>query len=331
VSRVVAVVLNWNGGARTLAGLRALEECGARDLRVIVVDNGSTDGSPDAVASEFPRVRLVRLPSNLGYCEGNNAGIREALAEGAEYVLLLNDDVAVEPGFLGPLLAAATADPRAGALGPKVVLADAPDTIWAVGGSISFGPNTTRLLGHRRRDDGAFDRAGEVDYVPGCALLLRAQALRQVGGFDPAYFAYMEDVEFGVRLRRAGWRSIVAPASRVRHAPSSSTGGGYGRARKYANAVNQVRFLRRHGTPLSWIAFLLFDVLGLPVALARELLRRGGRPDAVLAKARGLLDGWRDRRVSAGTFGTERGSGSVGGSGTTSASGGSGARPPRGA
>jgi len=301
VSRVAAVVLNWNGGEGTIRCLRALAASGARGLSTIVVDNGSTDGSPDAVAREFPSARLIRLPENRGYCGGNDAGIRDALASGAAFVLLLNDDVFVEEGFLAPLLEAAAADPRAGALGPKVLREDAPETIWAVGGSFAFGPNTTRLRGFGRHDDGSLDRGREVDYVPGCALLLRAEALRQVGGLDAEYFAYMEDVDLGVRLRRAGWRSIVVPASRVRHAPSSSSGGGYAPARKYANALNQVLFLRRHGTPRQWLAFAVFDVLGIPVAFAREALRRGN-PSAVLAKARGLLDGARGRRVTAATF-----------------------------
>src|SRR6185436_1539020 len=107
------------------------------------------------------------------------------------------------------------------------------------------------------------------------------------------YFAYMEDVDLGLRLRRRGARLAAVPASVVHHSPSSSTGGGYTRARKYANAVNSVRFLRKHGTPRSWCAFWMFDVAGLFVAWAREGLRRGGDPGAVFAKGRGILDGLR--------------------------------------
>lgn len=300
--RVVAVVLNWNGGARNLACLSSLLGSGAEDVEVLFVDNGSTDGSPEAVARAYPSIRQIRNGKNLGFCEGNNAGIREARARGAEFVLLLNNDVVVERGFLGPLLEAAGREPRAGALGPKMLLAEKPDRIWAAGGEIAFHENGTRLRGFGKRDESGFEETEEVDFIPGCALLLRTEAIREVGLLDPDYFAYVEDVEYGTRLRRAGWKVLYVPRSRIYHDASASTGGGYGAARKYATAVNEVRYLRRHGKPRGWAALALFDLLALPLALVREALRAEGNPAAVLAKGRGLLDGLRGRRVSAETF-----------------------------
>ncbi|HET6204996.1 MAG TPA: glycosyltransferase family 2 protein [Planctomycetota bacterium] len=300
--RVVAVVLNWNGGARNLDCLTSLLASGGGDLEVLFVDNGSTDGSPEAVARAFPAVRQIRNGANLGFCEGNNAGLREALAGGAEFVLLLNNDVVVERGFLDPLLEAAAREARAGALGPKMLRADAPGTVWAAGGRLALRENGTRLLGHGRPDDGSFDAPSAVDFIPGCALLLRSQALRDVGLLDPSYFAYVEDVELCARLRRAGWKVLYVPGSRIRHEASASTGGGYTAARKYAMALNGVRFLRGHGGARAWASWILFDVLSLPLAAAREALRRGGNPRAVGAKARGLLDGLLGRRVTAGAL-----------------------------
>ena len=302
MSRVVAVVLNWDGGARNLTCLASLLESGAEGLEILFVDNGSEDGSPEAVARAFPAVRQLRNGGNLGFCEGNNAGIREALARGADFVLLVNNDVVVERRFLAPLLETAALEPRAGALGPKMLRADKLDTIWVAGGEVAFHENGTRLRGFGKKDVGAFDEPREVDFIPGCCLLLRAETIREVGPLDVDYFAYVEDVEYGTRLKRARWKILYVPASRIYHDASASTGGGYGAARKYAIAVNEVRYLRRHGEARGWAALAIFDFLGLPLALAREVFRAGGNPAAVLAKAKGLLDGLRGRRVTAAVF-----------------------------
>lgn len=298
MTRVVAIVLNWNGGARNLACLSSLLAAGAEGLEVLFVDNGSADGSPEAVARAFPSVRQIRNGANLGFCEGNNVGLRAALASGAEFVLLVNNDVIVERGFLSPLLEAAAREPRAGALGPKMLRSDAPDTIWAAGGSLAFRENGTKLRGHGRKEAGAFEEGEAVDFIPGCALLLRARAVAEVGLLDPEYFAYVEDVEYASRLAASGWKVLYVPAARIYHEASASTGGGYGAARKYATALNEVRYLRRHGGAKGWAAFLLFDLLALPLVFAREILRPGGNPRAVLAKGRGLLDGLRGRAVT---------------------------------
>ena len=299
--KVAAIVINWNGLADTRRCVRSLLDASGSP-RVVVVDNGSTDGSGDMLRAEQPAARHIRLEKNLGFCGGANAGAEAAIAEGADALLFLNNDAWVDPNFLAPLTAELERDPKIGATGSLVLFGDDPTKIWCLGGRIRFRENVSELLGFGAPRDSAPKEPLDCDYLPGCAILVRTPLFRAVGGFDPEYFAYMEDVDFGLRLRGAGARMRAVPASVVYHLPSSSTGGGYSRARKYANAVNSVRFLRRHGTPLRWVAFWVFDVIGLSFAWVRELLRRGGDPGAVCAKGRGILDGLRGAHVSAETF-----------------------------
>lgn len=302
-------MINWNGLEDSRRCLRSLASARG-PLDVVVVDNGSTDGSGEVLAREFPSLHFVPLTENGGFCAGANAGARAADRLGAEAYFFVNNDAWVDPGFLAPLVKTLDGDPRTAAAG-SLVLFEGGDRIWCIGGRIRFRENVSELIRFGSPVSAAPREPFDCDYLPGCAVLVRAEAFRQVGGFDETYFAYMEDVDFGARLREAGHRLRAVPASIAYHRPSSSSGGGYSRARKYANAVNSVRFLRRHGGALRWLAFWLFDVAGLPAAFVREALRKGGDPGGVVDKARGLRDGLRGARVDARAFERRRGKGAA--------------------
>jgi hypothetical protein len=290
-----AVVVNWNGGAQNLACLRSLVAQGLAEERIVFVDNGSSDGSPQRVATEFTRVCLLCNAANLGYGYGTNRGIEHALARGAERVLLVNNDVTLPPGALAGLEAALAAG--AGIVGPRVLFLRQPERVWAAGGVLTFRTNLSRLIGHKELDGPAFQVTREVDYVPGCAMLVARAVFERTGLLDGAYFAYHEDLEFCWKAKQAGFAVRVIGALAVYHDAHSSTGGGYNPLRKYMMAVNTVHFLRRHGTPGRWLSFWLHDVLSLPFVLVYRGLRGEGR--SVLAKARGTLDGLRGRAVTA--------------------------------
>jgi GT2 family glycosyltransferase len=294
--RIFAVVVNWNGGAETLRCLRSLEEQGAALERILVVDNASTDGSRNEIARLHPRVELIDSGANLGYGGGNNLGFARALERGAEAVLVVNNDVTFDRGAV-ERLAQPFGDAALGCAGPRVVLRDDPRRVWAAGGLLTWKQNLSTLRGFGQADGAEFEREVDVDYVPGCALLVRREVLERIRGFDERYFAYTEDVDFGLRARRAGFRSACIGSARAYHAPSSSTGGGYNPRRKYMMAVNSIWFLREYAGLREWLMFALYDVASLPFALVDGLCR--GQAKAVLAKALGLWHGLRGRRVTA--------------------------------
>lgn len=216
--RVTVVVLNWNGLGDTLECLESLAGLDYPRYRVLVVDNGSTDGSPVAIRQRFPDVEVIETGENLGYAGGNNVGLRYALAQGADYVLLLNNDTVVAPDMLRWLVEAAEKDPRVGVAGPMIYYHDQPEVVWSVGGGIDWRRGQTWMIGLDEPDDGRFGtEPREVDFITGCAMLVRAAALREAGLLDERFFLYYEEVEWCVRIRRAGYRIIHVPAAKMWH------------------------------------------------------------------------------------------------------------------
>lgn len=297
MSSTWAVVVNWNGGEDNLECLGSLIADGLSAQHVVFVDNASTDGSPDAVARAFPAVRLIRNERNEGYGHGTNRGVELALREGAELVFLVNNDVTFPRGLLALLGEALRADPGVGVVGPRLVYRDDPGRLWCAGGRMTYRQNLSVLLGHDQADGPRWLEARDVDYVPGCAMLVRREVFERIGLLDGEYFAYHEDIEFCLKARAAGFRVRLIGEGLAYHAAHASTGGGYNPHRKYMMGVNTIWFLRRYGTPARWLSFVVFDVLTLPFVWALRAWRGEGR--SVRAKARGLFDGLRGRRVTA--------------------------------
>jgi len=297
IASIFAVVANWNGGAENLECLRSLREQGLPEGNVVFVDNGSSDGSLALVRAKHPGLRVIENKSNLGFGEAANQGALRALDLGARAVFFVNNDAVVPPGTLARLAAELEARPRAGIVGPRVLYKADPARVWCAGGELTWRQNLSTLRGHLEPDGPRWRETRAVDYVPGCALLARKELLTQVGMFDAQYFAYMEDVDLCLRARRGGFEVWLVGEVAVLHATSQATGGGYNPRRKYMMGVNSIWFLRRHAHAGHWLRFVVFDVLSLPFLWLAGLFRGRGR--AVAAKALGILDGLRGKRVTA--------------------------------
>jgi GT2 family glycosyltransferase len=306
--RVVAIVLNWNGGEETATCLASLRDLDGQTPDLLLADNGSKDGSTENMAAVDPSLQVLRFGENLGYAGGNNRAMRHAFGEmGAEWICLLNSDVLATPELLQRLLAAArelelSGEGPVGALGPCLYYRDEPDVVWACGGNIRPTINVTQLVDHGRRQGDLAGVAKErpplaVDYLPGTCLLVSRRAWEVVGELDEDFFCYLEDADWCLRMREAGFSVFVVPDATAYHALSSSTGGGYSAGRKYMTGVNSVHFLRKHGTWQGWAALFFFDVALWPLVYLRGLLT--GRSRAALAKIQGVIAGLRGRHVDA--------------------------------
>jgi GT2 family glycosyltransferase len=286
-----AVVLSWNRREDTLACLRSLAAADPAP-HMIVVDNASSDGTAEAVRREFPDVELIENPDNLGFAEGNDVGIRHALAQGADHVLVLNNDTEVDPGFLAPLLEEAARRPDAGALSPKILFAAPSDLIWFAGAE--YDPRSGyngRQRGYRERDDGRFDTVVETGRVCGAAMLVSREVLEKVGTFDPGLFAYSEDTDWSLRAREAGYRHYVVPGSRVWHKVSAASGGESSPTALYYDLRNALVVAERHaplGTFGTWRRRAV--VLGAHLVQAARSPRRR---ECLAA----TWQGWRDFRA----------------------------------
>jgi GT2 family glycosyltransferase len=296
---VTIVVLNWNRAADTLACLASLRQADIDGATVLVVDNGSRDGSVAAVRAQFPDVQVLALAENRGYAGGNNAGIRAALEAGARAVLLLNNDTEVAPDFLLGLRWALDSQPRAAGACSAIHRRDRPEMLDVAFAEVDFRQrDAVKIRGVNALPGEGFAARREVDVAVGCSLLLRAEALRAIGLFDEAYFAYHEDVDWCLRARRAGWVLLYEPLSRVFHRGSSSTGalaatpaagGGLGLpdlpnaeplpwnpVRTYLGARNLVRLLRAHATRGEQLAFARACATGIPLELLAVVKGREG-------------------------------------------------------
>ena len=289
---VTVVVLSWNGREDTLACLGSLAAATYPSLETLVVDNGSSDGSADAVASAYPDVGLIRLDANLGFAGGMNVGIAEALSRGAEMVMLLNNDTVVEPGFLGPLVDALEPDEAVAAACSQIVFRDDPATVWYAGASFRPGRGhhgANRGYGEPRLS--ATTPPFVTDRACGGAMLVPARALAEIGDFDESLFAYAEDTDWSLRAARVGRRVLVVPASVVRHAVSAASGGASSPDTLYYGLRNALVVAERWA-PLGQVRTRLRRGEAVAAHMA-QALRSGGRR----AGARAVRDGWRDLRT----------------------------------
>jgi len=216
--RVMIIVLNWNGKDDTLACLESLQQVTYPNFEVLIVDNGSGDDSVAAIRTRFPQQLLIETGENLGYAGGNNVGLRHALAQGADYCLLLNNDTQVAPDFVERLVEATEADPTIGVAGPMIYYHKRPDLIWSAGGAIDWRRGQTWMEGLDTPDSGQFGTAPRlVDFVTGCALFARRAVMEQVGLLDERFFVYYEETEWCVRAQRAGFHIIHVPQAKIWH------------------------------------------------------------------------------------------------------------------
>ncbi|MFQ5856006.1 MAG: glycosyltransferase family 2 protein, partial [Anaerolineae bacterium] len=286
-SAVTAITLNWNRREDTLACLASLQVVSYRNLDVVLVDNGSTDGTVEAVRRQFPEVEILENTSNLGYAAGCNRALRRFLSGESDYVLLLNNDTVVAPDMVDRLVETALTYPDVGMLGPTVWYYDDPGRLWSAGQRCR--PIT--LSGQPPHVDPQVETPYEVDYLFGCGLLLKRQLLEDVGLFDERFFMYYEDQDLCLRARRHGHRLMVVPAAKMWHKVSASTGGSGTPLNKYHLARSSVLFYAKH-TPRPLQPLVALYRLGSAVrTIARAW--RDRRPAVVKAYLQGLADGIR--------------------------------------
>jgi GT2 family glycosyltransferase len=219
---VCLVVLNWNGYADTHECLESLRRLAYPNYRALVVDNASSDDSPERIAAEHPEAELLRCPRNLGIAAGYNAGIRAALQRGAAYVVPMNNDLDCDPMFVTQMVASQRALPGCGVVMPKIFYYEERDRIWSAGAYARWMPTNIVMRGRKRRDGPAFAADAEIQFAPSCCLLLTRELAEQVA-FDEGYFFYYDDWDFCVLARKAGFRIAYSAGAHLWHKVSQST------------------------------------------------------------------------------------------------------------
>ena len=288
---VAAIVLNYNGKKITLEAIESLAQMTYGNFKILHIDNGSTDGSFEAVAEAFPEVINLRVEKNRGAARGLNFGMKAAYDRGFDYLMIMNNDIGVEPEMLTELVETAAADPAIGAVQPKMYYFWDRDRLWSAGGVLRFWIAPTRERGMGELERGQYDRTEEVDYVNGVAMMVPRDVFAEVGYFDPIFNLAGEDADWCMRMKRLGYKAVYAHRGVLYHMVSFTTGS-YVPKRTFWTGRSLALFVRRYAGLGGWIKFVVLTVAALKVAWMRELFK--GNACAVVQKARGIWAGLRE-------------------------------------
>ena len=297
-ARVAVLLLTLNQRETTLRALESFSPEDRRNARFLVWDNGSTDGTGEAVRERFPEVHMHWQPENLGVAGGRNAAaaLAQQLFDPA-FLAFVDNDLVITPGYLEALLAPLLRDPRVGQTQAKLRLLDEPELINDGGGcQVSFWRGITRPIGMFEVDRGQYD-VERPCISGGGAMMVRADLFRELGGFDEAFNPVgPEDLDFSLRLQELGYVSLFTPSAMAYHEVGHTYGGGrYTEDYARVKARNWIRFLHRHGSPLETAGFYL---LGIPRIVVRLVFRevRRGNVGALVGSVAGLREAFRRGR-----------------------------------
>ena len=299
MSKKVAVILiNWNSYDLTRDTLNSLQKVTYMDLDVIVVDNGSTDGSGDRLEAEFPEVIMIKSSSNTGFTGGNNLGFQYALAQGYTYAMMLNNDVEVAPDFLAPLIGKKQSDEHIGAVQPLIYFHHDKNLIWNAGTKYNPWLGICSTIDYNKRDDthAATQQPKRIDWITGCAFMIRASVLQKIGLLKEAFFIYYEDVDLSFRIKNAGYDLGYAPASVIyhiagmSHKSSKKTAEGYVSPKvHYLNARNHIWLLKKYTNLLHAPTVILYQSIYYLSVTGYFIIR--GRWQKIKALYKGIGEG----------------------------------------
>ncbi|MBC8551852.1 MAG: glycosyltransferase family 2 protein, partial [Candidatus Brocadiales bacterium] len=226
--------------------IKSLNMITYRNYNIMVVHNGPENIALKNSLSPISQhiAKIINTGENLGFARGNNIGIRQALKDGAEYILLLNDDTEVAPDFLTTLIDVAELRPDAGMLGSTIFYYDQPQKIWFAGARFDRKSCIVTTTEFDQFDKSKSSALIESDYITGCALLIRRDAIEKIGLLDERFFLYCEDVDWGLRCIKAGLKNLIIPGSHIWHKISISSGGIDSLMRAYHKTRSQLLIVR---------------------------------------------------------------------------------------
>lgn len=253
--KVSIIILNWNGKKDTVECLESLKEITYPNYDILLVDNGSTDGSVEYFREKYYEMEIIENKENLGFAEGNNVAIRKTVEREPDYILLLNNDTIVDPNFLTELVRVLEADSNIGIVGPTVYYYYERDHIQSAGVKICWNKGETIHL--MNKNEIKHSKIRDVDSIMGCSLLAKCEIFKKIGYFNKDYFAYWEETDWCVRAKKIGYRIVHVPSSKIWHkggATTKKTSGFY----EYHMTRNMFWFMRKHASRKQQINFFIY-------------------------------------------------------------------------
>jgi GT2 family glycosyltransferase len=289
---VAVVILNWNGGDDILDCLKSVFESTHNTIEVIIVDNGSSDGSSDKIRARFPPTHFINNPRNLGFAKGSNQGMEWALDHGIRYVLLLNADARLHPDAIAELLAAVVATSDTIVACPRIYLGQSGNEVnrlWFASGTVRLWAGLFQNPAFNQIDSLRWSLPNYMEYASGCCMLIPASILQQAGMLDESFFAYCEDIDFSIRVRKAGFRLQYVPAARLWHGSKSPTDRTRSAFYRYLATRNNLWVVRKHGSRLEIMT--CYCVLPLRSLLRLARMLANAKWDSIAAELKGIKDG----------------------------------------
>ncbi len=283
---IAVIIVNWNGKDDTVACVESLSRVtlGGNTLLPVVVDNGSTNDSVRIIKKKFPHITLIENKTNAGFTGGNNIGMSYALREKVDLIWLLNNDTIVDTNVLS--FVSAFDDPTVGATGSKIYFAPNHEyhhdrytdaergrVFWYAGGLVDWKNMYASHRGVDEVDHGQYDVAEETPFITGCSLVVRSEVVRRVGMLDDRFFLYLEDLDWNLRMKRAGWKIVYTPTSVVWHVNAGSSG-------RPGNPIHEYYFTRNR-----LLLGMRYAPLRTKCALVREAIRFLFTASAIRKKA----------------------------------------------
>ncbi len=298
--KVVVATLTWNQKDHVLRCLESLVKLDYPNFEIVVVDNGSVDGTYEAVRARFPGVAIVRHAENLGCAEGVNGEIRYAIRARADYLFIIGNDATVEPSALRELVSAIDAKPQIGLAFPKVYYADSDKKIWFARGAkiseIDWWRGQLRGFIQNVEDKGQYDSPEEANLYPGGFCLVRMAAVHKAGLLDPGYFIYYDDTEWLMRIHRAGYSGRYVPEAKTWHKPGSAFGV-ESSAFHYYRTRNRLYFFETYSPKGRFLLFFLYFLYDFFWNTLYRLWR-SGCPEQARAAILGFVDYLRRKKGS---------------------------------
>lgn len=294
--KVAGIIVNWNSQADVLECLASLQQTTYANLDVIVVDNGSTDGSVAAIHSQFPGVIVIENGANLGFGSACNIGMAHAMRDGADYFFLLNSDLKIDPEAISELIALCEQDPQIGIAGPTMYLYSEPDRIQQFGGMIELTRAQARGLYEFQVDRGQLPAVQEVTFIGGGIMFLRRSVVEQIGGYDPTFFLYGEEVDLAMRAMREGYKLMVSSQAKVWHKMYGSFGGRPNARVKYNYFRSWMILGRRYLHGLDFATFCAHYFVNRLLRFVTGCILRGTL-DLTGPAIRGAFDGMREEKA----------------------------------
>ncbi len=289
--KITIIIINWNGVSDTLDCLRSLQKTNYPNLEIIVVDNGSKNkNEAETIKSHFPKVQLIKSSSNLGFSGGNNLGIKAALKNKSDYIVLLNNDTVVVPNFLSEIIKYIDYNPDVDIVSPLIYTHSQPKKIWFSYGKLYL------FLGNIKasHQETNFDK-NNIWFVSGCCMFVKSNVFNKIGLLDDRFFAYFEDTDFCIRAKLSGYKIGIVEKSKIFHKVSQSSGGVLSPIYLYYMTRNNWLFAQKNLSFYHWPTFIMFFFIyrvfieGLRIIIKPQK----NKSKSIQAIFRGINDAWK--------------------------------------